>query len=213
MAGQLQEQLEAQEQQLEVLQEQQLEQLHDELLAPSVTSGMSTDGSTMSITSKTAASRASSSVLRAVLISPHFPGQPSDRHVGAGQLVLVLEEQQLEVLQEQQLEQLHDELQDPSVTSGMSTDGSTVSITSKVAASRASSSVLRVISSFLVSVFRPWETAMSVNPERWRRAHDVSSSSGAMTLTSFPGISPCSSCWMCSSTNMSSSSRCCTMSC
>ena len=56
--------------------------------------------------------------------------------VGQPQLdVLVLVEQQLEVLQEQQLEQLQDEL-----VAARSRDGSVISSTSKVAASRSSSS-------------------------------------------------------------------------
>jgi hypothetical protein len=49
--------------------------------------------------------------------------------------VLVLVEQQLEVLQEQQLEQLQEEL-----VAARSSDGSVISSTSKVTASRSSSS-------------------------------------------------------------------------
>jgi len=64
------------------------------------------------------------------------PQHSAHEHTGQPQLeVLVLVEQQLEVLQEEQLEVLQDELVNPS-----SRDGSAISSTSKVTASRSSSS-------------------------------------------------------------------------
>ena len=68
------------------------------------------------------------------------PQHSVHRRVDQPQLdVLVLVEQQLEVLQEQQLEQLHEEL-----VAARSRDGSVISSTSNVTASRSRSSKPRV---------------------------------------------------------------------